>query len=58
MSSCCNYRGGIRRALLRLWLPDRLHRHTQPLSEMIKHSVARYNSQTGFWEWEPSGGPH
>jgi hypothetical protein len=26
--------------------------------EIIKHGVARYNSQTGFWEWEPSSGPH
>jgi hypothetical protein len=26
--------------------------------EMIKHGVARYNSQTGFWEWEPSSGLH
>ena len=26
--------------------------------EMIKHGIARYNSQTGFWEWEPKSRPH
>jgi hypothetical protein len=26
--------------------------------ELIKRGVARYNSQTGVWEWEPSSGPH
>ena len=26
--------------------------------EMIKHGVARYNAQTGFWEWEPESRPH
>jgi hypothetical protein len=26
--------------------------------EMIKYGVARYNSQTGFWEWEPESRPH
>jgi hypothetical protein len=31
--------------------------HNQWRDEMIKRGVARYNSQTGVWEWEPSSGP-
>ena len=26
--------------------------------ETIKRGAARYNPQTGVWEWEPPSGPH